>query len=59
MKRLSELAGAFPERDRFRVGEASQFSWMKKERKTVHLYALGDVGGTLLMGLKLLGGEGL
>ncbi len=71
MRRLSQLMGtcqgegpgcwqgAAREGDSFRVGGEEAFGWMRKKRKTVHLYALGDVGGTLLMGLRLLGGESL
>ncbi len=43
----------------FRIGGERAFGWMRKKRKTVHLYALGDVGGTLLLGLRLLGGGSL
>ena len=32
-------------------------NWMQK-KKRVHLLALGDVGSTVLIGLKLLGAEG-
>ena len=32
------------------------FPLMQKKKKTVHIMALGDVGATLLMGLRLLGG---
>ncbi|WP_434309054.1 lactate dehydrogenase [Hominifimenecus sp. rT4P-3] len=57
MKRLSDLFQLGLGEDIFRIGSLVQFAWMKKERKTLHLFALGDVGGTLLTGLKLLGGD--
>ena len=59
MRRLGELMGDAREQETLWIGGAESFSWMQKERKTVHLYGLGDVGGTLLMGLKLLGGDTL
>lgn len=37
--------------------EAARFSLPPAKRKRVHLLAVGDVGGTLLIGLKLLGGD--
>lgn len=39
------------------IGEPSQFSWFSKPQKRLHLLALGDVGSTLLTGLRLLGGD--
>ncbi len=59
MRRLGELMGDGREQEAFWIGGADSFSWMQKEKKTVHLYGLGDVGGTLLMGLTLLGGDAL
>ena len=57
MSRISELAG---NRNRagsgvFVTGRKAQRGWFLKERKRVHLLALGDVGSTLLLGLRLLG----
>lgn len=57
MKRLSDLFRPGLSEENFRIGRPEQFEWMKKERKKLHLFALGDVGGTLLTGLKLLGGD--
>ena len=37
--------------------EALTFSALRSEKKRVHLLAVGDVGGTLLTALKLLGGD--
>lgn len=59
MRRLGELIGDSREQEALWVGGEDSFSWMRKEKKVVHLYGLGDVGGTLLMGLKLLGGDAL
>ncbi len=57
MRRLSEIAGLKKNEESFRVGDASRFAWLSREKKRVHLFALGDVGSTLLLGLKLLGAD--
>ncbi len=58
-KRLNEL---FEDREKLKLQDESfiisgsvPFSFEKKKR--VNLLALGDVGGTLLMGLRLMGGD--
>jgi len=54
MKRLAELAG-LKSGDTLLTGKGED--WFLKDKKRVHLLALGDVGGTLLLGLRLLGGD--
>lgn len=39
------------------VGSADQMRWFQKGKKRLHLLALGDVGSTLLCGLRLLGAD--
>ena len=56
MRRLSELAG-FSAEGPLKIGTAEDFSWFQKEKKRVHLFALGDVGSILLTGLVLLGAD--
>ena len=45
----------------YMTGTSADMEWFrrepKKEKKRVHVMALGDVGSTLLLGLKLLGGD--
>ncbi|MDD6213022.1 MAG: lactate dehydrogenase [Clostridiales bacterium] len=55
MRRLSELRGERREESAFFVGSREQMAWWNKSKKRVHLFALGDVGGMLLTGLRLLG----
>lgn len=59
MKRLSDLFRPGCGEDFFQIGGPEYFRFMEKKKKRLHLFALGDVGGTLLMGLKLLGGDSL
>ena len=39
------------------VGSPERMGWFRKEKKRIHIFALGDVGGTLLTGLRLLGND--
>ena len=56
MRYLSELAGGRPGTG-IRVGSPSETAWFRKEKKKVHLFALGDVGSVLLTGLVLQGAD--
>lgn len=40
-----------------RIPDVSVMQVSRKEKKRVHIIALGDVGGTMLIGLTLLGGD--
>lgn len=56
MRHLSELMGV-ESPDPIRIGTAEDMTWFLKEKKRVHLFALGDVGSILLTGLVLMGAD--
>ncbi len=55
--RLTDLFVTDYKEESYIVGDASDMTWFKKKKKRLHIFALGDVGSTLLMGLKLMGKE--
>lgn len=56
-RRLTDLFCSGYDEPVYTVGSSEQMSWFRKEKKRVHIFALGDVGGTLLTGLRLLGSD--
>lgn len=56
MPYLSNLFGSDDTRPSFYVGNADMLTWRKPKVK-IHLFALGDVGAMVLIGLRLMGGD--
>ena len=59
MARISDLIGINNILDTVTVGSGAPRAWFRKTKKRVNLLALGDVGSTLLLGLRLLGAEAI
>lgn len=57
MAAISQLAGISNNNTTCLIGSDAPRAWFRKEKKRVNLLALGDVGSTLLLGLKLLGAD--
>ena len=57
--KISALAGIMNDHDTAMIGDHPDREWFHKEKKRVNLLALGDVGSTLLLGLRLLGADAI